>query len=402
MDIYEPAEDSYLLQKAVRDYATGRVLDLGTGSGIQAFTAIRIPEVKEVVALDINPDAIKALQQKITHEKLRKLKVLQSDLFEQAYGKFNTIIFNPPYLPQDKGIDDNSIYGGRKGWEISERFFQEASHFLFPDGIILFLFSTHTNKKKIEEILAHHLLEFEEVGREKVAFETLYVYRITKSVVLRELEKKGIGQIHYLAQGKRGLVFQGSFDRSTPIKTHFPSRKETLLVAIKIPQEGSKAVDAIRQEAVWLALVNQQGIGPRLLFTGDNFMVSEFIEGEFFVEWLEHHSPAEVRKAVVAILRQCHRLDQLHITKEEMHHPLKHIIMTQHNQPVLIDFERCRTTEKPQNVTQFVEFLCRLQDALQKRGLSLSVSEIRSMAKEYKQKYNQEIIEIIIKSLSSG
>ena len=52
--IYEPAEDSYLLQKLVRQYAIGRVLDMGTGSGIQALTAIESPNSREVIAVDIN------------------------------------------------------------------------------------------------------------------------------------------------------------------------------------------------------------------------------------------------------------------------------------------------------------------------------------------------------------
>ena len=37
--VYEPREDSYMLAKAVEEYAFGKVLDLGTGSGIQGITA---------------------------------------------------------------------------------------------------------------------------------------------------------------------------------------------------------------------------------------------------------------------------------------------------------------------------------------------------------------------------
>ena len=404
-EIYEPAEDSYLLQKAVRDYATGRVLDLGTGSGLQALTAVRMSDVKEVIAVDINPQAVQQLQEKITQEKLRKLKVIQSDLLEQAYGKFNTIIFNPPYLPHDKGITDPAIYGGKKGWELSERFFHQVSGFLFSDGFILFLFSTHTNKKKIEEMIAHHLLEFEEVGMEKLSFEELYVYRITKSKTLRDLEKRGIEQIHYIARGKRGLVFRGVLDRSQLIKTHFPSAKDILPVAIKLPRGESKAVERIRNEAAWLTLVNRKGIGPQLLFSEDNYLVMEFIEGELFVDWLEHQPAAEIGKAIINILRQCHTLDQLQFTKEEMHRPQKHIIMGQHNRPVLIDFERSSKTLKPKNVTQFMEFICRIHDTLAKKKVNISVLALRASAKEYKETYDPGIIrsvESLVRSLNKG
>ena len=140
------------MQKHVREFALGRVLDMGTGSGIQALTAITNPNAQFVLAADTDQSVITALEKKIKEQKIRKLQVVHSDLFSDIKGKFNLIIFNPPYLPQDKGLDDQAIYGGKKGWEISELFFKQASHHLFPDGKVLFLFSSLTNKKKIEEI----------------------------------------------------------------------------------------------------------------------------------------------------------------------------------------------------------------------------------------------------------
>ena len=194
MDIYEPAEDSYLLQRAVKERAWGRVLDMGTGSGIEALGAITRPAVREVVAVDINPDAVARLQEKVCEKKLRKIKVLRSDLFEQVEGSFNTIIFNPPYLPQDKGIEDTTLYGGKKGWELVGRFLKDVARYLFPDGEVLLLFSSLTKKDKIEALIARQLLLWKELAREKVAFEELYVYSLTKSKLLLELERKGIAE----------------------------------------------------------------------------------------------------------------------------------------------------------------------------------------------------------------
>ncbi|MDP3640695.1 MAG: methyltransferase, partial [Nanoarchaeota archaeon] len=113
MAVYEPAEDSFLLQRWVKEHALGRVLDMGTGSGIQAFAAAASPRVREVLAVDIDKETIAQLRQKIAKEKIaaKKIKALQSDLFEHIAGKFDTILFNPPYLPQDPGIEDHTIYG---------------------------------------------------------------------------------------------------------------------------------------------------------------------------------------------------------------------------------------------------------------------------------------------------
>ena len=50
--IYEPRADSTLLERYVRQYAKGSVLDMGTGSGIQAIAAAHNSKVISVLALD--------------------------------------------------------------------------------------------------------------------------------------------------------------------------------------------------------------------------------------------------------------------------------------------------------------------------------------------------------------
>ncbi len=396
-NIYEPAEDSYLLQKCVRQEAAGRVLDVGTGSGIQAITAAENPMTREIVAVDINPDVVAALQEQIRERRLRKIKVLQSDLFENVDGQFSVIIFNPPYLPQDEGIEDPALYGGKNGWEISERFFHDASRFLLPQGKILFLFSSLTNKEKIEQIITHHLLSFTEIASEKVAFETLYVYAIQKSPLLREIEGKGVEQIHHYAQGKRGIIYRGKTDMNQYVKKFIPTKKNYMDVAIKVKKEESTAERTIEKEAEWLERLNKLRIGPRLIFATPNSVITEFIVGENLPEWLEHHSRDECRRVLQQVLGQCFTLDQQKITKEEMHHPYKHIIVDRFNNPIFIDFERCHETEKPQNVTQFVEYICRLKPVLEKNGLVIDVDKLRTAAKEYKEKYTKEMFNNIIK-----
>ena len=54
--IYEPAEDSYLLEKQVKKYSKHkRVLDIGAGSGIQALAAMN-SGAKYVLAADIEDE----------------------------------------------------------------------------------------------------------------------------------------------------------------------------------------------------------------------------------------------------------------------------------------------------------------------------------------------------------
>ena len=72
--IYEPAEDSFLLAKAVKKYSPGKsVLDMGSGSGIQAETALSA-KAKSVLSADIDKETIKYLKSK-------NIRAVQSDLF---------------------------------------------------------------------------------------------------------------------------------------------------------------------------------------------------------------------------------------------------------------------------------------------------------------------------------
>lgn len=172
--MYEPKEDSFLLQKYVKKYAKGSVLDLGTGSGIQAITALKT--AKKVTASDINEKLIDKLQKKYP-----KINFIYSDLFKNIKEKYDLIIFNPPYLPQDKNIKDRTIYGGKKGYEIIERFLTQVKGYLKPNGKILLIFSSLTNKKKIDGLIKQNNLNFKLLEEKRIFFEVLYVYLIKQN-----------------------------------------------------------------------------------------------------------------------------------------------------------------------------------------------------------------------------
>ena len=163
--IYEPREDSFLLQKHVRNFAKGRVLDIGTGSGIQALTALE--KTKDVLAVDINKEAVKYVNKK-------GITSIKSDLFEKVKGKFDLIIFNPPYLPADERADDLALTGGKYGYEILERFFSAAKYYLKEDGKILIAFSSITGD--IEWLAQQYGYLFKNLDEQSFFFEKIYVY----------------------------------------------------------------------------------------------------------------------------------------------------------------------------------------------------------------------------------
>jgi len=174
--IYEPAEDSYLLQECVKELVKPgmKVLDMGTGSGIQALTAVEIVGAKNVIAVDINPEAVRELCKK-------KIMAVDSDLYENIPenddGKFDVVIFNPPYLPKDEREDEESqiiTTGGKEGNEITKRFLKESKKHLREKGKVLIVVSTLT--PRIEEILREEGWEYKILKEKKVFMETLKVY----------------------------------------------------------------------------------------------------------------------------------------------------------------------------------------------------------------------------------
>ena len=62
----------------------------------------------------------------------------------------------------------------------------------------------------------------------------------------------------------------------------------------------------------------------------------------------------------------------------------------------MIDFERCRETVKPMNVTQFVEFISRIKNLLEKKNLEVDVERLRVLAKKYKESYTKDDFEEIL------
>ncbi len=196
------------------------------------------------------------------------------------------------------------------------------------------------------------------------------------------------------------MIYKGILDRSITVKSHFVGKKFTTVVAIKTRLADSKAENSILNEINCLKRVNSIGIGPKLLLYGPNYFVSTFVEGEFILEWISNHTKMEVLDILQKVINQCYQLDQLEITKEEMHHPLKHIII-EHNQPVLIDFERAHLARKPKNVTQCIEFIIRLSSELKSKRIKLDEQRLRFLAQNYKKSPSKKIIESLAQTLNS-
>ncbi len=178
----------------------------------------------------------------------------------------------------------------------------------------------------------------------------------------------------FLAKGKRGEVFLRTL------------RGTTVLVKRRNP---SAAVDTISNEAKHTALLNEHGVGPRFIsydpVAGE--LVREYVEGEEFRKWLPAAVKKDVLPVLVSVFEQCKVMDDLDVVKEEMTRPWKHIIITNNKKALLIDFERCRDSSLPKNVTQYCQFLCgtRIGIILKSKEIIINNKKLLSLAKKYKQ-----------------
>lgn len=175
--IYLPAEDSYLLEKILEQEIPKLIkknphlqfLEIGSGSGIILGTA-KSSGIKQehVFGVDINQEAVE-------HCQSLGFNCIYSDLFENVEGKFDIIVFNPPYLPKDSiepADSQLSTTGGLQGSEIINKFLKQARNYLEDNGKIFLLTSSLT--KNINWQNYHKKL----LGKEELFFEELSVWEL--------------------------------------------------------------------------------------------------------------------------------------------------------------------------------------------------------------------------------
>jgi len=177
--IYQPAEDSYLLTnilkkellKLIKKNSDLRFLEIGAGSGIHLSTAEKAGVKREnIFSLDID-------QNSVNHCNSLGYNCIKSDLFENINKKYNLIIFNPPYLPEDSKEPENSkltTTGGKKGDEIIIKFLKQAKDYLNKNGKIFLLTSSLTPKIDFDKLG----YKSKELGCEKLFQERLWVWEL--------------------------------------------------------------------------------------------------------------------------------------------------------------------------------------------------------------------------------
>lgn len=143
--VYKPLGDSAMLGHAVERHAFGRMLDLGTGTGIQGI--IGALKGCDVTFADINPEAVRCARE---NAKLNGVTghFIVSDMFKNIKGRFNTISIDPPFLrsrPVSSGVTDPSFDGGVNGREVIDMFLDSYKKHALKEHTVLMVGSYLTH-----------------------------------------------------------------------------------------------------------------------------------------------------------------------------------------------------------------------------------------------------------------
>lgn len=154
-----------------------RIIDVGTGSGNIGISIIH--EVQELnlhklcsfefILSDVSEEALRAARNNrrtiIGRCKGIKIQVVKSDLLKDVIGKFDIIISNPPYIPEEQieflqtDVRDFeplvALSGGKGGTGIITRLIVESTERLKSNGVLLFEMHEE-HYKLIPEIIQKH------------------------------------------------------------------------------------------------------------------------------------------------------------------------------------------------------------------------------------------------------
>jgi release factor glutamine methyltransferase len=132
------------LHKFFGDISGKTVLDIGTGTGVQAMQAIRLG-ARKAVAVDISDEAISCAKENVKLNSMEdRVKVIRSDLFENVpKEKFDLIIANLPITDFPlNGTAESALYDPE--YLVHKRFFKDVQRYLSDSGYIVL---THANFK---------------------------------------------------------------------------------------------------------------------------------------------------------------------------------------------------------------------------------------------------------------
>jgi release factor glutamine methyltransferase len=169
-DVFRPSEytAALLRQLRLRASCTGRVLEMGTGSGV-VLAALAARGASALTGVDVDPEAVRRAGALLQSQQVANASLHCGDLWEPLAGEvFDLVVFNPPQLPVHDDMPDGHRLrrwsdGGFEGREVLDRFLGGLGTHLAPDALCLITHSSFIEWDETSRLLSASALRAEVV-----------------------------------------------------------------------------------------------------------------------------------------------------------------------------------------------------------------------------------------------
>jgi len=174
-DVYPPSDDSFLLISSFDVLAGERILEIGCGSGVVSMHCVM--NGGNVTCGDINRKAVALTKKNMLLNSL-DATVVETDVYSNVNERFDTIVFNLPYLPvREEGGLALSWSGGEDGLGPLPGLVAGARDHLLPGGRLIIVTSSLMDQDALRSVLDD--LNVKVLSELPLFFETLSVLEIS-------------------------------------------------------------------------------------------------------------------------------------------------------------------------------------------------------------------------------
>lgn len=186
--MYSPSDDTFLLADCIEHYNGKRALEIGVGSGF--LLKILEKNFAYIAGSDIDLHVLQYCRQRTPAENVMLVCCDAGSAF--GHSKFDLIVSNPPYLPNDeRGKNNNrsnsndsmldpTIHGGPRGIETTIHFINSALPLLAKDGKILIVTSSFSDASALDRVAAENKMHKKVVKEKRLFYETLSVIELSQ------------------------------------------------------------------------------------------------------------------------------------------------------------------------------------------------------------------------------